>query len=288
MAVVLITGCRRPTGFGQLSAISFAKAGHTVYATMRSAEEGKALVDRAKGQELDIRVLGHDVTSPESNRNVVSRVLEEEGRIDVMVSNAGIGAFGAVETMREETLRAVMETNFFGGVDLARAVLPAMREQGKGRVIFVTSVAGRFGVPSEGAYSASKFALEGLAEVLSYEVKRFGVDVSIVEPGFCNTGMSAENTSTAEQNDQSDIYDAFNKFMIEATIQGELAGEDPQCVADMILEAATTAEPKLRWQPGEIGSAIMESWSQSTEEEWHASIVEGMQLGWWVEGKTTG
>jgi NAD(P)-dependent dehydrogenase (short-subunit alcohol dehydrogenase family) len=127
-----------------------------------------------------------------------------------------------------------------------------------------------------------------LAEVLSYEVKRFGIDVSIVEPGFCSTGMSAENTSTAEQNDQSDAYDAFNKFMIEATIQGELAGEDPQCVADMILEAATTDEPKLRWQPGKIGSAIVESWSQSSEEEWHSDMIEGMQLGWWLDGKESG
>ena len=184
MAVVLITGCRRARGFGQRSAITFAKEGHTVYATMRAAAQGQELAEEAKRQGLDIRVLGHDVTSAKSNRDVVSKVIEEEGRIDVLVSNAGIGAFGAVETMREETLRAVMETNFFGGVDLARAVLPSMREKGTGRIIFVTSVAGRFGVPSEGAYSASKFALEGLAEVMSYEVKRFGFDISIVEPGF--------------------------------------------------------------------------------------------------------
>jgi NAD(P)-dependent dehydrogenase (short-subunit alcohol dehydrogenase family) len=116
---------------------------------MRDAVQGKDLLEEAARQALDIRVLGHDVTSFESNHEVVSTILEEQGRIDVLVSNAGIGAFGAVETTREETLRSVMETNFFGGVDLARA----------GRVIFVTSVAGRFGVPSEGAYSASKFAL---------------------------------------------------------------------------------------------------------------------------------
>jgi NAD(P)-dependent dehydrogenase (short-subunit alcohol dehydrogenase family) len=100
---------------------------------MRDAGQGEALVDEAKRLELDIRVIGHDVTSAESNRNVVSRILEDQGRIDVLVNNAGIGAFGSVETMREETL-------------------------------------------------------------LAYEVKRFGIDVSIVEPGFFNTGMSAENT----------------------------------------------------------------------------------------------
>lgn len=288
MAVILITGCRRPTGFGQLSAITCAKAGHTVYAGMRDAGQGEALVDEAKRLELDIRVIGHDVTSAESNRNVVSGILEEQGRIDVLVNNAGIGAFGSVETMREETLREVMETNFFGGVDLARAVLPAMRQQGKGKLIFVTSVAGRIGVPGEGAYAASKFAVEGLAEVLAYEVKRFGIDVSIVEPVFFNTGMSAENTDAEAQYVHSDEYDAFNAHIVASTKDGEDSGEDPQLVADMILEVVTTTQPKLRWQPGEAAPAIIKDWNQSSDEEWQAGMIDAMQLGWWVNGEAKG
>ena len=100
--------------------------------------------------------------------------------------------------------------------------------------------------------------------------------------------MSAENTSTEEQNDRNEAYDEFNEFMIDATIQGEIAGEDPQCVADMILEAATTDTPKLRWQPGKIGSAIMENWQQSSEEQWQSNLIEGMQLGWWLDGDKSG
>lgn len=96
-----------------------------------------------------------------------------------------------------------------------------MRKQGRGKVMFVTSVAGRFGVPGEGVYSAGEFATEGMAEVLAYEVKRFGIDVCLIEPGFFNTGMSAVNTNTSEQYDKSDVYDCFNDHMVASTKNGE-------------------------------------------------------------------
>ncbi len=284
MAIVMITGCSRPSGFGQRTARAFANAGHTVYATMRKPERGEPLERDAGAEGLSISVIEQDVTDPGSNRRAVEAVLERSGRIDVLVNNAAIGGFGAVESVSDEKFREVFETNFFGAVDATRAVLPAMREQGTGRVVFVTSLAGCIGLPGEASYSASKFALEGLAEALSYEVKRFGVDVSIVAPAFFDTGMSA-NTDTTGQYEAGTAYDRFNEHIAKATVEGENEGEDPELVAAMIVEAATTSEPKLRWWPGEQGPGLAAARRAMDDAEWQPMLISEMGLGWWVEGR---
>ena len=284
MAVVMITGCSRPTGFGQRSALAFAKAGHEVYATMRKPERGAGLEKQAAADGLALHVIEQDVTDPESNRRAVAEVLERSGRIDVLVNNAAISAFGALETVSDEKYRSVLETNFFGSVDATRAVLPAMREQGSGRILFVTSLAGCIGLPGETAYSASKFAVEGMAEGLSYEVKRFGIDVSIVAPSFFNTGMSADTNIEAHY-EKGTPYDAFNEHIVASTTEGENAGEDPELVAAMILEAATTEEARLRWWPGEPGPGLAAARRQMTDAQWQPMLTGEMKLAWWVEGR---
>ncbi len=284
MAVVMITGCSRPSGFGQRTAIAFAKAGYEVYATMRKPERGATLEKRAATNDLQLHVIEQDVTDPASNRRAVELVLERSGRVDVLVNNAAVSAFGALETVSDEKFRSVLETNFFGSVDATRAVLPAMREQGSGRVIFVTSLAGCIGLPGETAYTASKFAIEGLAEGLSYEVKRFGIDVSIIAPSFFNTGMSA-STDVEGHYQQGTPYDAFNELIVRSTTEGEDAGEDPELVADMIVEAATTEEPRLRWWPGEQGPGLAAARRPMSDAEWQPMLTDEMKLGWWVEGR---
>jgi NAD(P)-dependent dehydrogenase (short-subunit alcohol dehydrogenase family) len=284
MSVVMITGCSRPTGFGQLTALAFAKAGHEVYATMRKPERGAALEKQAAAEGLAIHVIEQDVTDPASNRRAVEVVLERSERVDVLVNNAAVSAFGALETVSDEKFRSVLETNFFGSVDAARAVLPTMREQGSGRILFVTSLAGCIGTPGETAYAASKFAVEGMAEGLSYEVKRFGIDVSIVAPAFFNTGMSA-STDIEGHYQKGTPYDAFNEHIVAATTTGEDSGEDPQLVADMILEAATTEKPLLRWWPGEQGPQIAAARRSMSDADWLPMMTGDMKLGWWVEGR---
>ena len=283
MSVVLITGCSRPTGFGQLTALAFAKAGHEVYASMRKAERGAAFEKESAANGLKIRVIEQDINDPASNRRVVKEIIERSGRLDVLVNNAAVSAFGALETVSDEKYRSVLETNFFGAVDATRAALPGMREQGSGHVVFVTSLAGCIGLPGETAYTASKFAIEGMAEGLSYEVKRFGVNVSIVAPSFFNTGMSA-STNTEGHHETGTPYDAFNEHIAAATIAGENDGEDPELVAAMIVEAATTEEPKLRWWPGEHGPAVSAARRAMSDADWQPMIVADMKLGWWVEG----
>ena len=284
MSVVMITGCSRPTGFGQLTALAFAKAGHEVYATMRKPERGAALEKEAAANGLEIHVIEQDVTDPTSNRRAVRDVLEGSGRLDVLVNNAAVSAFGALETVPDEKYRSVLETNFFGSVDATRAVLPTMRKQGGGRILFVTSLAGCIGLPGETAYGASKFAVEGMAEGLWYEVKRFGIDVSIVAPAFFNTGMSA-STNVEGHFEKGTVYDEFNQHIAASTVAGENAGEDPQLVADMILEAATTKEPLLRWWPGEQGPGLAAARRAMSDADWLPMLTGEMKLGWWVEGR---
>jgi NAD(P)-dependent dehydrogenase (short-subunit alcohol dehydrogenase family) len=282
MSIVLITGCSRPTGFGQLTAKVFAEAGHTVFATMRGADRGAALSEWAEAAGHSLSVLEHDVCDPLSNRSVVNSIVEQAGGLDILVNNAGVGSFGALETLHESHIRNVMETNFFSAVDLTRAALPVMRAQKRGRVLFVTSVAGFIGVPGESIYCASKFALEGLAESLAFEVARFGIEISTVRPAFFNTGMSMDNTDASSFFDKGSAYDSFNQRVVASTSEGEVDGEDPQIVAETILEAATTANPKLRWEPGQSAPEIRAARPSMSDEEWRVYVMNELGLADWL------
>ncbi len=282
MATVLITGCSRPTGFGQLTAKAFAAEGHTVFATMRGAERGENLIAWAREAGHDLTVLEHNVNDPISNRTVVSEIIKRSGRLDVLVNNVGMSSFGALETLHDAHIRETMETNFFSAVDLTRAALPEMRKQQGGRILFVTSIAGVTGIPGESVYCASKFALEGLAESLAFEVERFGIHVSTIRPAFFNTGMSMHNTDASGFYDTGTPYDAFNERVVASTSEGEVAGEDPKIVAATIVEAATTASPKLRWEPGQSAPEIKAARAGMSDEEWRAYVMDELGLSDWL------
>jgi len=283
MPTAIITGCSRPTGFGQLTAKTLAKAGFDVFATMRGAERGAELEAWAQSEEVRLNVLEHDVKNPSQNRSVVAEAEQATGRVDVLVNNVGMSSFGALETLHDDHIRETMETNFFSAVDMTRAALPLMRKQGEGRVVFVTSMAGVTGIPGESIYCASKFALEGLAESLAMETARFGISVSTVRPAFFNTGMSMHNTDASGFFVQGTAYDAFNDRVVASTSEGEVAGEDPQLVADTILEAARTPAPKLRWEPGQAAPEIVAARGNMNDEEWRAYVMSELGMSDWLE-----
>ncbi len=192
--VILITGSSH--GIGRYTAEILAREGHTVYATMRgidrrNAPARTALTKLAETEGLDLRVLELDVTDDASVEAAVAAVVERSGRIDVVVNNAGTMFVGVTEAYTLEKARQQMETNFFGVLRVNRAVLPHMRARGDGLLIHVTSLAGRIVFPFFGIYSASKFALEALAEAFRYELSPFGVDSVIVEPGPFGTNLIA-------------------------------------------------------------------------------------------------
>ena len=243
MPVTLITGCS--SGFGLLAANLFAAKGHEVFATMRNPSKAPAELDPAA------TVVALDVDDDASVRGAVASVLDEAGRIDVLVNNAGFGLRGPVEQADLDAARRMFETNVFGVVRMCQAVLPAMREQRSGVIVNVSSLAGVVANPFGGLYAASKHAVEALSDTLHYEVHPWGIRVVLIEPGSFETRFG-ENAHVSDRFDESSPYWAlaqgFNGALdrLRADMAGE-GGADPQLVADAIWEAATDpAHPRRR------------------------------------------
>ena len=248
---VLITGCS--SGIGRATARAFTDEGWTVYATARNPADIETLGE----QGCELATL--DVTDPDDVDRVVDRILDEEGAIDALVNNAGYGQFGPIEDVTTETLHAQFDVNVYGPHRLIRAVLPAMRRERDGTIINVSSVAGRVSFPGGGVYSGSKFALEAMSDALRNEVREFGVDVVVVQPGPVKTNFSsrAERETDPEEVEgieRSGAYDDFYKLFDDTqAIGGDGPGSvEPELVAAEILNAASATKPPARVQPGTV------------------------------------
>jgi NAD(P)-dependent dehydrogenase (short-subunit alcohol dehydrogenase family) len=236
--VVLITGCS--SGFGRLMAETLARKHHQVFATMRAlqdrnanaAHELRALAER---EALALHVLELDVTDDASVERAVDDALAQAGRVDVLVNNAGYSLAGLAEATTLEQAKRIMDTNFFGVVRMNRAVLPHMRRQGSGLLVHISSGAGRLGVPGLGLYSASKFALEGLAEAYRYELAAQGIDCVIVEPGGYVTAVFEKLEEAADQS-RAAAYGPANQ--IPKNLFGALSSSkaNPQEVVDAVVD----------------------------------------------------
>src|SRR5262245_3250072 len=188
MASILITGAGR--GIGMATALLLGRAGHNVYATMRSPGRYPELSQIAAKEKLPVQVLTMDVDSDESVKATTAAIIAGNGSVDVLVNNAGIERRGSVEELDLSVFRQVMETNYFGAIRTIQAVLPQMRERRSGLIVNITSVSGRISSSPFAPYSASKHALEALSEALAQEVKAFNIRVAIIEPGIIDTAMA--------------------------------------------------------------------------------------------------
>ena len=245
--VVLITGCS--SGIGLSTAQRFARAGYRVFASMRDPARGAALRQQAEQQGWYLRTPPLDVTRDDSVTATVTGLLQEtDGRLDVLVNNAGVLCIRSVEETTPDELRAQFETNVVGVLRTLRAVLPTMRARGQGVVVNVSSVLGRVIVPANGPYQTSKWALEALTETLRYEVRPFGIRVICVEPGPFKTQIR-QNQMRAGQTQTADSPYAW---LVEGYLQssGRLRRGPPESVAEIIYRAATAAHPRLRWSAG--------------------------------------
>jgi NAD(P)-dependent dehydrogenase (short-subunit alcohol dehydrogenase family) len=244
MTVSFITGAS--TGIGYATALRLARDGHDVVATMRTPSASD-LAQVAAGEGLSLEVRALDVTDDSAVDRAIGDVIAESGGIDVLVNNAGVTGGGTVEDAPYETYERAMETNFFGALRCTKAVLPSMRERGSGCIVSVTSQGGRIAVPTLSAYSASKFALEALMEVLAAEVASFGIRVAIIEPGAILTPMVGKNADPVMDGPYGPTYQKFLTLAMHDFGQGST----PDVVADCIAEAITCEPPRLRWPVGQ-------------------------------------
>ena len=240
MTRILITGSN--SGFGKLAALSLARQGHDVVATMRTLAKGEDLRTAAEVEDLPIEIRRLDVSDPAS----VAEGVGDPTRIDVIVNNAGFEVGGALELVDDELWTRQLDTNVLGPVRVIRAVLPAWRERSTGTIVNVSSIAGVVGSPFGGAYAASKHALEGLSEALHFETSGFGIRVRLVEPGRFDTGFRDNIVSVAGW-ETSDYFDRAARFReSQGVLSGDGPAADPQDVADAIVRAALDADAPFR------------------------------------------
>ncbi len=281
MAVTLITGTS--TGIGLTTALHFARQGHEVYATMRDPDGGStSLVDTAKKEGLRINVAQLDVNDPASVNRAVGEVLGGAGRIDVLVNNAGIGDLSVIEHTTDAAARAMFETNVFGVLRMVRAVLPGMRDRRSGTIVNVSSVAALITGFGSGLYSGTKRALEGVSEALALEVRKFGIRVAIIEPGFFATPI-IDKALAALSSDGASPYADVERRIRDLYAQGMEAAADPQSVAEVIEHAATTDEPKLRYLVGDDAPIFVDGRRRMSDEEYIEMGRERTDEDYWEE-----
>jgi NAD(P)-dependent dehydrogenase (short-subunit alcohol dehydrogenase family) len=241
--IALVTGAS--SGIGEATAERLATAGYKVYGTSRRAP---------KPGRRSFEMLTLDVTSDASVEAVVSEVIQREGRIDLLVNNAGFSTApaGAEESSIEQT-RSIFDTNFFGVVRMTRAVMPHMRHQGSGRIINIGSVLGFLPAPYMALYAATKHAIEGYSESLDHELRTKGIRVSVIEPSYTRTEFDAH---LLEADSKLDVYRVARTAVGKRVQEAVAAADDPSVVAGVVLQAAAAARPKLRYTAGKGASRL--------------------------------
>ncbi len=265
MTVAVVTGAN--SGIGRQTAVDLAAKGWTVFGTMRSLEKGEKLAAKAAAAGVEVTPVVCDVTDTESVNAAIAEVEAVAGGIDVLVNNAGVGGNGVVEETPLEDYLSVFDVNVVGVVRCIQAALPGMRERGSGTIVNVSSIAGRIAALAQSPYVASKWALEGLSEGFAQEVAAFGIRVVIIEPGVVRTAIMAKNVDAP---DSSGAYETAYRRLFAFYAAGLETPGLPTEVADVIHEAATTDEPKLRWTCGWGGPELSGNRSSFTDEEWVA------------------
>jgi NAD(P)-dependent dehydrogenase (short-subunit alcohol dehydrogenase family) len=230
------------SGFGKSIAKVAAQRGYKVYGSVRKDEQIEEFNNLVAGHTYGVKL---DVTNHDQVHAAISHILDREGKIDVLINNAGFGLGGSVEEVSMDQIREQLETNFFGAVAVTKAVLPSMRTHKSGHIIQISSIAGFRSNPSFGIYSASKFALEGISEALYSEVKPFGVKVTIVEPGAFRTDFAGRSLKPVES--KLDEYDS-TVGEVGRRIQGMDGKQqgDPEKAAIAIVQIAEAQNPPLR------------------------------------------
>jgi NAD(P)-dependent dehydrogenase (short-subunit alcohol dehydrogenase family) len=272
--VAVVTGSS--TGIGFETALLLARSGFHTYASMRDLKKSKNIAEIAKTENLPLTVVQLDVKDDTSVKDAIGKIIAESKRIDVLVNNAGYGLFSPLEDVTLDQVKEQFETNFFGAIRVMHEVIPTMRRQRNGTIVNVSSLVGRIGLPLSSAYVATKFALEGLSESIRYELNEFGINIILIEPGVIKTN-SIENLKTADttlksESPYADLVDRiskeFGKMMDNSS--------SPKLVAEAILHAITSKEPKIRYVVGDDAESMMKIRKNSTDKEFENWVYENV------------
>ena len=261
--VALVTGSS--SGIGLETVLSLARDGYHTFASMRDVGKAGELEHAAKKENLPIEIIELDVDKEESIISAIKKVVTKNGRLDVLVNNAGYGQFGCTEDLTINDFRKQFETNFFSIVRIIQEVAPIMRKQNSGNIINISSVVGRMGLPGSSAYISSKFALEGLGECLRYELGQFGIKTTMIEPGviktnFFNSMKVPESKIDPKYKTLTDNILAGLKMMVEM-------GTAPSQVAEAVMKAIHDDEMLPRYVVGTDAAMFLEAKKMKTDLE---------------------
>ena len=246
---VLVTGAS--AGIGQATAIRLAQQGYAVYGAARRVENMQQL------RSYGIKPIALDVTQEESIVACINQILAEAGSIDVLVNNAGFGSYGAIEDVTMADARYQLEVNVLGAMRLTQLVLPTMRENGYGKIVNVSSIGGKIAFPLGGWYHASKFALEALSDSLRNEVREFGIDVIVIEPGAIKSEWSGIAFDSLQKVSGDTAYKALATKVYNSFTKISGSASEPLVVAETIVKALASKKPKTRYAAGNMASSLL-------------------------------
>jgi len=262
--VAVVTGTS--SGIGFETSLALAREGYLTYATKRDTTKSNKIKEIAQKENLKISILELDVDDEKSVKSAIAQILNQKQRIDVLVNNAGWGLWGCVEDVSIDEFKEQFETNFFSIIRLIQEVAPAMRKQGSGTIVNVSSVVGRIGFPASPAYISSKFLLEGLSESLRFEFAPFGVDVIIIEPGVIKTNFM-KNMKMAKKSELDTVYKDITTKVVSGVKMMTEMGTHPKEVASTIVKAIKDKKPLPRYIVGNDAAMFLEAKKNKTDIE---------------------
>lgn len=271
--VAVVTGSS--SGIGFETSLLLAKNQFKTYATMRNLNKSHVF-DTALKEEIPLSVVQLDVNEETSVNIAIDNILKENGQIDVLVNNAGYSVFGPSEELSLEEIKEEFETNFFGAVRVAKAVIPTMREKSSGTIVNVSSIGGKVGLlPFFTAYHASKFALEGYTESLRLELNEFGINVILIEPGAVGTNFMDNMRNAKNYNPNTSPYAKTIQKFFEGAQAIMFNPTHPREVAKVILNAVNSSSPNIRYSVGIDAESILKNRARLSDKEMEKWTREG-------------
>jgi NAD(P)-dependent dehydrogenase (short-subunit alcohol dehydrogenase family) len=271
--VAVVTGSS--SGIGFETSLLLARNEFVTYATMRNLKKSTDLQEIAAKECIPLKVLPLDVNDDTSVSSAIDTIIKENGRIDVLVNNAGYDVFGSLEELTIDEIKGQFETNFFGVVRATKAAIPTMRKQGSGTIVNISSLGGRIGLmPFLTAYHSSKFAVEGFTESLRQELAQFNIDVILIEPGAIRSNFIDNSKNAKNYNPENSPYAGTIQKLFEGIQSIFAESSHPRDVAEVILKVVNTSSPNVRYPVGKDAESVLKARTELSDKEMEKWVRE--------------